>query len=189
MNHNYAIFKKKSNMNVPKFVCNPCANFGTFWSCVSFKLSPQGSVSGLFFQYQVQALVVRENTVTGQVSVSCWILKKVCCSLSETSSMPTCQTYVHFVLNFEILWFIVNIVNCLIIWMLSVWRRWTSLNFVATNKSPESLYHYRYILYTYELRYNASQIWNRLEFVNNRYICTAWLASGPGLRGQYRKTT
>ena len=63
------------------------------------------------------------------------------------------------------------------------------MDFVATNTSPESLYHYRYILYTYELRYNASQIWNRLEFVNNRYICTAWLESGPGLRGQYRKTT
>ena len=57
MNNNYAIFQKKSNMNMPKFVCKPCANFGTFWSCVSFKLSPHGSVPGLFVQDPVQALV------------------------------------------------------------------------------------------------------------------------------------
>ena len=57
MKHNYAIFQKKSNMNVPKCACNLCGNFCTFWSCVSLKLSPHVSVPGLFVQYPVQALL------------------------------------------------------------------------------------------------------------------------------------
>ena len=69
MNHIYAIFQKNSNMNVPKFACNLSANFGTFWSCVSFKLSPHGSVPGLFFQDPVQALV---GTATSWLVLGPW---------------------------------------------------------------------------------------------------------------------
>merc|ERR1712001_650628 len=39
------------------FADNLCANFATFWRCVSFKLRPHGSLPGLFFHYLVQALL------------------------------------------------------------------------------------------------------------------------------------
>ena len=42
----HLIFEIFPNINKAKFVHNLCTTFGTFWSCVSFKLRQHGSGSG-----------------------------------------------------------------------------------------------------------------------------------------------